>query len=107
MIWIIKNNKKKVQKKEYPSLFEVFHLGDRVKRTIVDKDGNTDEFSGIIMAIYNDSIDIFWDTVNNKYSPQEIDNLFNNITINDIFNGSDRFSPVKKDRYIFKNIIKL
>ena len=69
--------------------------------------GNIDEFSGIIMAIYDDSIDILWDTVNNKYKPQEIDNLFNNISINDIFNGSDSFSPIKKDRYIFKNIIKI
>ena len=104
MTWIKKINIKKIQNKEGHSLFEIFQLGDRVKRTYVDKDGNIEYYSGIIMTIYNDSIDIFWDTINGKYQPQKIENIFNNCTMNDILNGNENFSSIQKERYIFKNI---
>jgi len=38
------------------------------------------------MAIYNDSIDIYWDTINGEYLPQKIENIFNNCTMYDILN---------------------
>lgn len=101
------NVRKKLENKIYPSLFEVFQLGDRVKRTFSDNDGNSDEYSGIIMAIYNDSIDIFWDTLNGKYQPQKIKKILDNCNLNDIISGNESYSPIKKERYIFKNIFKL
>jgi hypothetical protein len=101
---IKKINIKKIQNKEGHSLFEIYELGDRVKRTYIDKDGNIEYYSGIIMTINNDSIDIFWDTINGKYQPQKIENIFNNCTMNDILNGNENFSSIKKERYIFKNI---
>lgn len=95
---------KKIQNKEGHSLFEKYELGDRVKRTYIDKDGNIEYYSGIIMTINNDNIDIFWDTINGKYQPQKIENIFNNCTMNEILNGNENFSSIKKERYIFKNI---
>jgi len=59
------------------------------------------------MAIYKDGIEIFWDTLNGRYQPQEIEDVFNNYTMKDIFNGNENYSPIKKDRYIFKNIFKI
>ena len=96
----------KITDKEFPSLIEAFHLGDRVKRTYYNENGNIESHSGIIMAIYNDSIDIFWDTLNGKYQPDKIKDIFNNYKIEDIFSGNKNYSPIKKDRYIFKNIFK-
>jgi hypothetical protein len=104
---IKKSNFKKNQNKEYPSLYEVFKLGDRVKRTYLDNNGNLNEYSGIIMAIYNDSINIYWDTINGRYKPKEFVNISNNLTLSDIFNGSKNYSSIKKERYIFKNILKI
>jgi hypothetical protein len=105
MVNLIKNNiKNKLKIKKYPSLFDVFQLGDRVKITYSDKNGNLDDYSGIIMGINNDSIDIFWDTLNGKYQPQKIENIFDKLKLNDIFNGNKNYSPIKKERYIFKNI---
>jgi hypothetical protein len=58
------------------------------------------------MAIYNDSIEIFWDTFNGIYNPHEIENIFNKLKIKEVFEGSESYSPIKKNRYIFENIIK-
>lgn len=100
------NFKNKLENKKYPSLFDVFKLGDRVKITYLKNNGNFDDYSGLIMGIYNDSIDIFWDKLNGKYQPQKIKNMFTNCKLNDIFDGNKNYSPIKKEKYIFKDIIK-
>ena len=99
------NFKNRFENKKYPSLFDVFKLGDRVKITYSKNNGNLDDYSGLIMGIYNDNIDIFWDTLNGKYQPQKIKNMFTNCKLNDIFEGNKNYSPIKKEKYIFKDII--
>ena len=101
------NANRKLENKIHPSLFDIFQLGDRVKRTFSDNEGNLQDYSGIIMAIYNDSIDIFWDTINNKYQPEQMEILFENYKMNEIFNGNKNYSSIKKEKYIFKDIFKV
>ena len=56
------------------------------------------------MAIYTDSIDIYWDSLDGRYQPQKIENIFNNYKLKDIFNGNKNYSPIKKNKDIFKDI---
>jgi hypothetical protein len=100
------NYKNRLENKKHPSLFEVFKLGDRVKITYFKNNGNLEDYSGLIMSIYNDSIDIFWDKLNGKYQPQKIENMFTNCKLKDIFYGNKNYSPIKKEKYTFKDIIK-
>jgi hypothetical protein len=58
------------------------------------------------MKIYNESINVYWDTINGRYNPQEFGDVFKNLTLKDIFNGNKKYSSIKKERYIFKNILK-
>jgi hypothetical protein len=82
--------------KKFPSLFDAFDLGDRVKRTYKDKNGNKKEYKGIILAINKSGIEVYWDTKNGRYNPGEIDIGFTYCEIKDIFNGNDKYSPIKK-----------
>jgi ribosomal protein L19 len=43
----------KKEPKDYPSLYDAFQLGDRVKRFYKDKNGNNNEYKGIVLAIDN------------------------------------------------------
>lgn len=81
---------------EYPSLYDFFKLGDRVKRKYKDNDGKTKEYGGIILAIKQDNIEIYWDTKDGEYKPDDMDLTFTNCTINEIFKGDDHYSPIKK-----------
>jgi len=84
------------KKEKYPSLYDAFELGDRVKR--VYKDGRRNkEYKGIVLAIDDKSIEIYWDTLNGKYRPSYMDLTFTNCSVNEIFKGSEKFSPIKKD----------
>ena len=82
---------------EYPSLFDVFVLGDRVKRVRKDKDGKTSEYRGTVLAIDKDSIEVYWDTVDGKFRPVGIDMTFTNCSIDEIFKGNDMFTPIEKE----------
>lgn len=81
----------------YPSLYDAFDLGDRVKRIYKDKNGKNKEYKGIVLAIDNNSIEIYWDTLNGKYNPKEMDIAFTNCPINEIFNGNEKYTPIEKD----------
>lgn len=87
----------KNEKEDYPSLFDAFELGDRVKRMYKDKDGTKKEYRGIVLAIDSTSIEIYWDTKDGKYRPGDMNIAFTNCTINEIFNGTEEYSPIKKD----------
>lgn len=82
---------------EYPSLYDIFKLGDRVKRNYIDKDGNIKKYAGIILAIYKDNIEVYWDTKEGKYKPDDMDLTFTNCKINEIFKGNKHYSPIKKE----------
>ena len=52
--------------RNYPSLYDAFDLGDRVKRIYKDKDGKEREYRGIVLAIDDNSIEVYWDTKDGK-----------------------------------------
>ena len=87
--------KKKIQK--LPSLYDIFELGDRVKRTYKDLNGGHVEFKGIVLAIDENSIEIYWDTQDGKYRPSDMNIEFTNCPINEIFTGTREYSPIEKD----------
>jgi len=87
----------KRKSKNYPSLYDAFELGDRVIRIYKDKNGKNREYKGIVLAIDKTSIEIYWDTKDGKYRPQDMNIAFTNCPINEIFSGTDEYSPIKKD----------
>jgi len=88
------NNKKD----NYPSLYDFFDLGDRVKRVYKDKHGKNKEYKGIVLAIDEKSIEIYWDSVNGKYRPEEMEIAFSNCQVKEIFSGTEKYSSIEKDK---------
>jgi hypothetical protein len=84
-------------KNKYPSLFDVFKLGDRVKRKYKDQNGKTREYGGIVLAIGEDNLEIYWDKINGKYMPKEMDLTFTNCDKKDIFSGTKKYSPIRPE----------
>lgn len=82
----------------YPSLYDAFELGDRVKRIYKDKIGRDKEYKGIILAINDNGIEIYWDTIDGKYRPNDMEIAFTNCSIYEIFHGNDQYTPIEKDR---------
>ena len=89
--------REKRKSKNYPSLYDAFQLGDRVKRTYKDKNGKNKEYRGIVLAIDEKGIEIYWDTKDGKYRPQDMDIAFTNCQIDEIFIGTEVYTPIKKD----------
>jgi hypothetical protein len=94
---LVKESSKK-KKKNYPSLYDIFELGDRVKRMYKDKSGRYREYKGIVLAIDNKSVEIYWDLIDGKYRSKERDIAFTNCHIEEIFSGTDRYSSIEKDK---------
>ena len=99
MVLVNPMNKKNGKKKNenYPSLYDTFDLGDRVKRIYKDKDGKNKEYKGIVLAIDKKSIEIYWDTIDGKYRPENMNIAFSNCQIKEIFTGTDKYSSIEKD----------
>jgi len=89
--------RKKWEEKNYPSLYDSFDLGDRVKRTYKNKSGENKEYKGIILAIDDKSVEIYWDTIDGKYRPNDMNIAFTNCPINEIIHGTEHFTPIEKD----------
>ena len=89
---------RKRKNKNYPSLYDAFDLGDRVKRIYTDENGHNNEYKGIVLAIDSDGVEIYWDTKDGKYRPNDMDVAFTNCPLHEIFKGNDHYSPLKKDR---------
>jgi len=94
---LVDKMKKYEGKEKHPSLYDEFELGDRVKRIYRDGSG-TKEFKGIVLAIDKQSIEIYWDTVDGKYRPKNMDIAFTNCSLEEIFNGIGKFSRIEKER---------
>ncbi len=94
--------------KEDSSLYDVFKLGDRVKRRYKNKSGKSREYEGIVLAIDKDNVEIYWDTIDGKYMPNEMNINFTNCSKYDIFKGSKNYTPIEKEKsrfgYIYKYI---
>lgn len=84
-------------KRSYPSLYDEFELGDRVKRVFKDKNGRNKEYRGIVLAIDEKGIEIYWDTRDGKYRPNDMELAFTNCPVNEIYQGNDKYSPIQKD----------
>lgn len=95
----MKKNEKKGKVKNYPSLYDTFELGDRVKRTYKDKKGRDKEYKGIVLAIDDNGIEIYWDTKDGKYRPNDMDIAFTNCPINEIFKGNEKYTPIEKESH--------
>jgi len=88
---------KKIDDCCYPSLYDAFDLGDRVKRKYKNNKGKKVEYKGIVLAIEDSAIEIYWDTRNGKYRPNDMDIAFTNCSINEIFKGNEEYTPIEKD----------
>jgi hypothetical protein len=88
--------KKISEKKGHPSLYDAFDLGDRVKRLYKDSYGNNKEYKGIVLAIDKKGMEIYWDTEDGKYKPGEMNIDFTHLELEEIFKGSNKYSPIKK-----------
>ena len=83
--------------KRYPSLYDAFELGNRVKRSYKIKNGKNKEYKGIVLAIDDNSVEIYWDTRDGKYRPKDMNVAFTNCQIDEIFRGNKEYTPIKKD----------
>lgn len=89
-------NKKK--SKVDPSLYDLFELGDRVMRKYRDESGKYLEFKGIVLAINNSSIEVFWDTLNGISISKDSFVGFTNCEAKEILKGDKNYSPIVKYR---------
>jgi len=83
---------------KHPSLYDAFCLGDRVKRVYRDGNGNSREYRGIVLAIGEDSIEVYWDTLNGEYRPKDMEVAFTTCPVNEIFKGNDHYTPIEKEK---------
>ena len=82
----------------FPSLYDAFNLGDRVRRIYKDKNGKRMVYKGIVLSIDEDNIEIYWDTRDGKYRPEDMNIAFTNCQKNEIFKGNQYYSPVEKEK---------
>ena len=85
----------KGQMRKYPSLFDHFKPGERVVRSIRRDNGTIEVYEGIIMALDNDKMEIYWDTLDGQYSPDAIQNDFTLCCVDEVLDGSNEYSPIK------------
>ena len=83
------------------TLFDLFNLGDRVNVKFINNTGEKKKYSGIVMSINKESIEVFWDKINGRYKPEKNNFTFNTFEIDDIINGNENFSPIKKKISIY------
>lgn len=81
---------------KYPSLYEKFQPGDRVFRKMSLTNGKTEEYEGIIMAMDNDKIEVYWDTIDGEYNPSLIDDDFTLCSVDEVMDGNEEYSPIKR-----------
>jgi len=84
------------KKENFPCLFDEFEPGDRVKRIYNDKKEKF-EYKGIVLSIEDNFIEIYWDTMNGKYRPEDMQIAFSNCSIDEIFKGSKFYTPIEKE----------
>ena len=91
-------DKMKGDKKDL-SLYDAFKLGQRVIRTFEDKYGKKSRYEGIILGIDGTGIEVYWDTLDGKYKPDDIGVSFTHCDPKEIFYGKEKYGPIKKEKY--------
>ena len=94
---MIKKKPGRKDKDGYPSLYDVFKLGERVARVYIDENGRSIKQRGIILGINNDGLQILWDMKDGSYSSVD-DNSFTSCSVDEVFKGRGFYSSIKKDR---------
>ena len=88
---------RKKKERRHPSLYDAFSLGDRVKRAYIDKNGRPQEYAGIVLAISTESMEVCWDKKDGNYKHKKSDISFTNCLINEIFEGTEHYTPIKRE----------
>jgi protein involved in sex pheromone biosynthesis len=83
---------------DHPSLYDAFQLGDRVTRIYQSKDGKKIKFKGIVLKIAKNSIEVYWDTKDGKYIPNDMNISFTDCNVEEIFRGDGNYTPIKKEK---------
>jgi len=86
------------KKKEYPSLYDDFKPGQRVIREYKNDSGEIEEYEGIIMAMDPEYMEIYWDTIDGEYSPDQIIDDFTLCDADEVYNGNQEYSPIKRKK---------
>jgi hypothetical protein len=88
--------------KNYPSLYNHFRPGERVTRIRRKDNGKIETYEGIIIALDEERMQIYWDTLDGEYNPEIIKDDFTLCHVDEIFNGTDKYSAIKhkKNSYI-------
>ena len=81
--------------RENTSLHKLFKPGDRVYRKQIDYNEN---YEGIILSITNDSMEIFWDSINGKYNPIG----FTRCSSEEVFDGTNEYTPIKHKHFLHR-----
>lgn len=85
------------KKKELPSLYDAFCLGDRVSRVYKDGMGNRAKYEGIVLGITEDEIKVCWDKQKGSRSISEMESIdFTDCSKEEVFRGNNKFSPIRK-----------
>ena len=92
---MLMNKKMRREDEDYLSLYDAFHLGDRVRRIYKDKKGKPLEYRGIVLAIDKESIEVYWDTLNGKFRPTGMSVTFTTCPLPEIFNGNNNYTPIE------------
>lgn len=90
-------DKDKKNSNDYPSLYDAFELGDRVKRTYTGEKGDNRTYRGIVLAIKNDGIEVYWDTKDGRYRPVDMDVAFTHCQLEEVYNGTKNYGPIQKE----------
>ena len=92
------NKNENKENEEYPSLYDAFNLGDRVKRVYKEQNGKSKEYKGTVLAIDKENIEVYWDTRDGKFRPDDMDVTFTTCPIYEIFKGNDGYTPIEKEK---------
>ena len=95
---MVKKHPSTDKSKGYPSLYDNFRPGQRVIRQYKKESGDIEEYEGIIMAMDPDYMEVYWDTIDGEYSPIDIADDFTLCNADEVFNGNQEYSPIKRKK---------
>ena len=87
-----------LKQKKYPSLYDKFKPGERVIRHYKKESGEIELYEGIIMAMDNEYMEIYWDTIDGEYNPYQIIDDFTLCDANEVYNGNLEYSPIRRKK---------
>ncbi|MFH1014067.1 MAG: hypothetical protein V1769_06135 [Thermoplasmatota archaeon] len=93
--------KEKERYEKYPSLFTYFKPGERVSRNLRNDEGELEVYEGIIMALDDDRMEIYWDTLDGKYRPEVIEKDFTMCHVDEVLHGTENYSPIKRKKHSY------